>query len=56
MIQIQLQNTVSRNWITIKNVPDIGLIIQQSLDELKRRYPDSAVRATNNGVLVNMIP
>ena len=56
MVAIQMQNTVSRNWMTMKNVPNIDLIVQQALDELKKRYPSSGVRATLNGAVINIIP
>jgi len=55
-VDIQLQQVASKNWTTMGRVANIGYNVQHALDQLKKRFPNQAVRAMLNGALINMIP
>ena len=55
-VDIQLQQEFSGNWTTMRRVANIPLSILQAMKEVKERFPNQAVRAMCNGMMVNILP
>lgn len=54
-ISIQLQDQ-SGNWRTYHQTQNIPLLIRQSMEELKRQFPDLRIRAVDSeGRLVDIL-
>jgi hypothetical protein len=55
-VEIQLQQSQSLNWVTMRTVTDNAWVITKAMEQLKERYPNQSVRAMKNGMLVNIMP